>query len=293
MLTDNGLSAADVAAVMNNRGGNGFGWGNDGGWWILLLFLFAFNGGWGNNNWGGNNGAMPFMMSQSANADLQRGLDNQTTLATINGVREAVGNGFADAAVAQCSGNAAITAAVTGSQFATATAINGAKDAVLGSMAANQNFTNQNMNNLAMALQQCCCENRASVADLKYTVATENCADRQALNEGIRDLMSQNTANTQALLDSQRQGFQAVQDKLCQLELDSFKQKVADQAAEIAALRGAASQTAQTAALIANNEAQTANLLARLNPNPIPAYMVQNPNGCACAAVNYGCGCGA
>lgn len=296
-LTDNGgtLSAADVAAVLNGRGGNGGfgGWGADGGWWILLLFLFAM-GGWGNNGWGGNgNGVMPFMMAQGGNADLQRGLDNQTTLAAISGVREAVGNGFADAAVAQCSGNAAITAAVTGAQFATANAITGAKDTVITTMNANQNATTAGMNALAMSLQNCCCENRAATADLKYTVATEACADRTAVSNGVRDLIASNTANTQAILDSQRQGFQSINDKLCQLELDSFKQKVADQAAEIAALRGTASQTAQTAALIANNDMQTANLLQRLNPNPVPAYIVQNPNGCGCMPVNYGCGCGA
>lgn len=103
--------------------------------------------------------------------------------------------------------------------------------------------------------------------------------------------MAQNTANTNAIINSNNAGFQAVQDKLCQLELDSYKQKVSDQAAEIAALRGQVSQTAQTASIIANNEAQTANLLQRLNPAPIPAYPVANPN--CCGNVNFGCGCGA
>lgn len=147
------------------------------------------------------------------------------------------------------------------------------------------------MNGLAMSLQNCCCENRAGLADLKYTVATENCADRQAISDGLRDIMAQNTANTNAIINSNNAGFQAVQDKLCQLELDSYKQKVSDQAAEIAALRGQVSQTAQTASIIANNEAQTANLLQRLNPAPIPAYPVANPN--CCGNVNFGCGCGA
>ena len=53
----------------------------------------------------------------------------------------------------------------------------------------------------------------------------------------------------------------------------------------------AASQNAQTAAILANNEAQTAALEQYLNPAPIPAYVVQNPNCCG----NYGttgCGCG-
>lgn len=267
-----GMSPADMAAVMGN--GNGWGFGNDGGaWWILILFLFAFMG---NGNWGGygNGGGTPYVA-----ADLQRGFDQQATQGSIAALQAQVGNGFADAAIANCQGNANIVAAVTG-----------AKDAVNSTLYANQLADNQAMNGLAMSLQNCCCENRAGLADLKYTVATENCQDRQALSNGLRDLMAQNTANTQAIIQSQNQGFQGLQDKLCQLELDSYKQKVSDQAAEIASLRGQVSQTAQTAAIIANNEAQTANLLSRLNPAPIPAYQVANPN---CCGVNYGCGCGA
>ena len=253
-FSEGGMSAADVAAVMNGRG-NGFGWGDGGAWWLLVLFLFAFgNGGWGGY---GNNGM---------GAEMQRGFDQQATQGAIASLQAQVGNGFADAAVARCN----------------------AQTSLLQAMNANQNATNQGMNALAMSLQQCCCENRAGIADLKYTVATENCADRQAISDGLRDLMAQNTANTQAIINSQQQGFQGLQDKLSQLELDSYKQKAIDQAAEIAALKGQVSQTAQTAAIIANNEAQTANLLARLNPNPVPAYMVQNPN--CCTAYN-GCGC--
>lgn len=260
-LTDGGaLTAADVAAVMNGgNNGRGFGWGGDGAWWVLILFLFAFGGGWGNGGYG-NNGV---------GAEMQRGFDQQQTQAGISSLQAQVGNGFADAAVARCN----------------------AQTSLLQAMNANQNATNQGMNSLAMSLQQCCCDNRAATADLKYTVATEACADRAAVTNGIRDVIANNTANTQALLDGQRQGFQSVMDKLCQLELDGFKTKVAEQAAEIASLKGAISQTAQTAAILQNNEAQTANLLQRLNPNPIPAYMVQNPN--CCAPVNYGCGCGA
>lgn len=250
-----GLSAADVAAV-TGMNGNGFG-GNGGAvWWIVILFLFAImRGGFG----GGNGG----------NGDMQRGFDQQATQASLSSLQAQVGNGFADAAVARCN----------------------AQTSLLQAINANQNATNQQMNSLAMSLQQCCCDNRAATADLKYTVATEACADRAAVTNGIRDVIANNTANTQALLDGQRQGFQSVMDKLCQLELDGFKTKVAEQAAEIASLKGAISQTAQTAAILQNNEAQTANLLQRLNPNPVPAYMVQNPN--CCAQVNYGCGCGA
>ena len=279
-----GMGPADVAAVMGRGGGNGWGFGGDGGaWWLLILFLFAFvgNGGWGNGANGGGNGGWYGVPTQAVvtQADMQRGFDQQATQAAISNVQQTLGNGFADAAIARCQGNAALTAAVTNGTYATTQAITGAQMANM-----------QNTNQLAMALQNCCCENRAGLADVKYTVATENCADRQALNDGIRDVMAANTANTQAIIASQQQGFQGIHDKLCQLELDGFKQKVSDLQAENAALRGAASQSAQTAQILANNEAQTANLLARLNPAPVPAYMVQNPN--CCAPVYNGCGCG-
>lgn len=284
----NSLTAADVAAVMNGNRGNGFGFGDQNGWWVLLLFLFAMNGG----NFGmGGGGAAPFI-----NNDMQRGFDQQATISAINGVQQALGNGFADAAVARCQGDAAITAAVTNGTASLTNTLNQNQMGLYQTLNANQNANTQSMNSLAMALQQCCCDNKAGIADLKYTVATENCQDRQAISDGLRDVMAANTANTQTLLNgineqirAQQQGTQTLLDKLCQLELDNLKQKVTDQAAEIVALRGAASQTAQTAQILANNEAQTAALLARLNPNPIPAYVVQNPNGCG---VNYA-GCGA
>lgn len=274
----NMMSPADFAAVAN--GGNG-GWGNDGcnGWWIILFLIFAMGGNWGGGwNVGGGN----------LNADMQRGFDQQATQGSIAALQAQVGNGFADAAVANCQGNASITAAITNGQYATAQAITGAKDTINGTLYANQLANNQTMNQLAMSLQNCCCQTQSGIQDLKYVVAQENCADRQAISDGIRDLMAQNTANTNALIQSQNSGFQGIQDKLCQLELDSYKQKVSDQAAEIASLRGQVSQTAQTAAIIANNEAQTANLLQRLNPPPIPAYTVQNPN---CCGNSFGCAC--
>ena len=253
-----GMTAADVAAVLNGgNGGRGFGWGGDGAWWVLILFLFAFGGGWGNGGYG-NNGAV---------ADMQRGFDQQATSAGIASLQAQVGNGFAEAAVAQCN----------------------AQTNLLQAMNANQNATNQAMNTLAMSLQNCCCENRAGLADLKYTVATENCAGRQAISDGLRDLMAQNTANTNAIVQSQNQGFQSVLDKLCQLEIDGLKSANEQLRTQLNMANLAASQTAQTAQLIQDNNAQTANLLQRLNPNPVPAYVVQNPN--CCGAVNFGCGC--
>ena len=239
--------------------------------------LFAFgNGNWGNGGYG-NGGGAPYVV-----ADVQRGFDQQATQSSIAALQAQVGNGFADAAVAQCQGNANTVAAITNGQYATAQAITGAKDTINGTLYANQLANNQTMNGLAMSLQNCCCENRAGLADLKYTVATENCADRQAISDGLRDLMAQNTANTNAIVQSQNQGFQNVLDKLCQLELDGVKQENERLRTQLNLAGLAASQTAQTAQILQGQQAQTQAVINSCCPKPVPAYTVPNPS----------CGCG-
>lgn len=138
-----------------------------------------------------------------------------------------------------------------------------------------------NQNSIAMSLQNCCCENRAGIADLKYTIATENCADRTAISNALRDVIASNTANTQAILD-----------KLCQQEIDALKTQNANLQTQINLANLTQSQTAQTAKILADNAAQTQALEQYLNPVPIPAYVVQNPNCCANGIFN-GCGCNA
>lgn len=145
---------------------------------------------------------------------------------------------------------------------------------------ANQVANSAALNNLAMSLQQCCCENRSQTADVKYTVAQEAAATRAA-----------SQANTQAILD-----------KLCQLELDNVKQNYENQLAtlrtaynqalsENQALRFQSSQGAQTSQILADNAKQTVALEQYLNPTPVPAYVVQNPN--CCGNTYPTCGCGA
>lgn len=243
-LTSSEMSAADIAAVTGN---DGFGNGN-GAWWIIL-FLFALGwGGYGYGN-GGNNGVDAYM---------QRGFDQTAVMSGINGLTSAVANGFANAEVSRCNGQTNILQAMNNNQMGTI----------------------QGMNTLAMGLQNCCCENRASVADLKYTVATEACADRSAISEALRDVIANNTANTQAILD-----------KMCQQEIDALKTQNANLQTQLNMMNLAQSQTAQTAQILADNANQTNALEQYLAPVPRPAYIVANPNGCNCGN-NFGCGCG-
>lgn len=241
--TNGGLSAADVAAVMNGNSNNGFGFGGDGAWWLLVLFLFAFNGnGWGNGFGGGGN----------VGADMQRGFDQQSVMGGINGLNSALAN----AEVSRCNAQANI----------------------LQTLNQNNASVNQGMNALAMSLQNCCCENRAATADLKYTVATEACADRAAIDSALRDVIA-----------SQNAGIQSIKDQLCQDKIDAKNEQIAALQSQLAMANLQASQTAQTARILADNAAQTTALEQYLNPAPIPAYVVQNP---ACCNQYYnGCGC--
>ena len=117
------------------------------------------------------------------------------------------------------------------------------------------------------SLQNCCCENRAATADLKYTIATEACADRAAVTDALRDVLTAQTA-----------GFQSIKDALCQQEIDNLKAQNIALQNQVNMQALAASQTSQTAALVADNTAQTQYLINRIAPYPVPAYTVTNPN---------------
>lgn len=258
-----GLSAADVAAVMGNNGGygNGFGgFGGDGAWWLIVLFLFALNGnnGWGNGFGGGGN--MAPLMFANQNNDVQRGFDQQAVMNGINTLSTLTSTNFANAEVSRCN----------------------ATTNLLMQMNDNQNATNANMNALAMSLQNCCCENRLGLANLNATILAENCADRQAVSDGIRDVIA-----------NQNNGFQRIIDRMCQQEIDALKAQNAQLQTQLQMSNLRASQTDQTARILADNAAQTVALEQYLNPVPVPAYVVQNPNRCNCGCGNgnyYGYG---
>lgn len=266
-----GFSMPVVPAYGNNGMNDGFGFGGGMGAWWLLVLLFAM-GGWNNNNNSNNcnNDVLPYLMmnnSNNTNSDVQRGFDQQAVISGLNSIQGSVTNGFAGVQQSLCNGFAGVEAGATNRQMANM----------------------QTMFGLQQQLSQCCCDNRLATAQTQALVQSENCEDRNALQRGITDVLIGSNANTQRLVDTMNGGFQGLQDKLCQLELDGYKRDLDAANARILSLENQAARAADRAAIIANNEAQTSILENYLNPPARPAYVVPNPNGCNCG-YNYG-GC--
>lgn len=204
-----------------------------------IIILLAILG-WGNGFGGyGGNGG-------GVGSEVQRGFDQNAVMNGLAGIQNAICNGFQNVETAA---------------------------------AARQMADMNQMFSLQSSMQNCCCENRAGIADLKYTVATEACSDRNAISMALRDVLEANNASTQKILDT-----------MCQDKIDAKNELIANLRQQLQMAQLSASQGAQTAAILANNEAQTAALERYLAPTPIPAYVVQNPN---CCGQNWGCGCGA
>lgn len=246
-MTDvNGNMVMPVAPYYGGNGNDGM-FGGNGSWmWFLLIWMAMF--GWGNGGYGFGGG----QGGGRIGSEVQNGFDHQAVMTGITGVQNAVNgivpaiqNGFAQAEIA-------------------------ANSRQMADM--NQQFA------LQSALQNCCCENRAATADLKYTVATEACADRNAISTALRDVLEASNASTQRILDT-----------MCQDKIDAKNEKIAELQNQLTMAQLAASQNAQTAAILANNEAQTTALEQYLAPVPRPAYVVQNPN--CCGQFGFG-GCG-
>lgn len=266
-LTDeNGTGMVMPVAPMYGGGNNvGFGDGFGGsGWWILLLFILLGNGAWG-NGFGGGFGGNDFYPWMNQSNQINGGFRDQMLNTSISGIQNSITSGFGDVQNALCGGFAGVNASIA----------NGFAQAEIADNARQMANMNQ-IFGLQSALQNCCCENRAGLADVKYTVATEACADRAAVNEALRDVIAQNSANTQRILD-----------QLCADKIEVKNDTIAQLRSELMYARGQASQDVQTAAIQAGQRALANEVEQYVLPTPRPAYIVQNPN---CCTQNCGCG---
>ena len=239
------LSDENTGMIMpvapTGNGGFGGGFGGDG-WWILLLILFA-GGGFGGFGGYGNNAVgydFPWLMNNT-----NSGFQNAATQTAISSVQNGITSGFGDLQTALCGGFAGVNAAITNAQMAN-----------LERSFAAQTANSQAISGLSSQLSQCCCDNRLATCQTQNLVATESAATRLAIEQ-----------QTQAILD-----------KMCQQEIETLRAQNVSLQNQVNMLNLSASQTAQTAALIADNTAQTQYLVNRISPYPVPAYTVANPN---------------
>lgn len=241
----------------NTGNGNNGAWGDDGAWWIIIFVLFFAFGGWGGNGWG-NNGGMGSTASAYTDSAIQRGFDNQAVISKLDGIT----NGLCDGFYAVQTGMNGINTNILQTGFGIQQAINA--DTVAGMQ--NTNAIQSTLANMAAQNASCCCDTQRQIergfADTNYNMATQACQTRQAIADSTRSIL----------------------DYLCQ-------DKIATLQAENNDLRRAASQDRQNALLTTAMSAQTQQIINAVNPAPIPAYQVPNPNvyyGCGC---NTGCGC--
>ncbi len=235
-LSDGGAPMLTMPVQPTNSGG--FGFGGDGAWWLIVLFLFAFCG-WGGNSWGNNagnsGGVVDGYVLTSDFANVERKIDSvnqglcdgfyqQAQL--VNGTNMAMANGFAQAELSRSNQQAALM---------------------------------QQLNAMQMQAANCCCENRAAIAQVRYDMAAQACDTRNTVQNATRDIIDNANSNSRAILDFLTQS------------------KLQDLQSENQGLKLAASQAAQNSYLV-----------SQLRPSPIPAYTVQNPYCCNQYAA---CGC--
>ena len=238
---DFGLGYAMGADSAENRNSGGI-FGGDGSWIWALLLLGIFGWGGGGFGFGGGFGGGAGLQGMVTRADINEGFAFNGLTNGIAGIQQGLCDGFHNQTVTTMQG------------------FNGVE---------------RGFCDLSHQLSDCCCENRAAVADLKYTMATENGATRTQIATATRDIIDGQNANTRAILDF------LTQDKIATLT------------AENQSLKFAASQANQNAFIAANQEAQTAELIRRLaTPEPVPAYVVANPNCCQKQYSPFGFGYG-
>lgn len=271
--SSNGYSLADIAAATGNGRNDGYGdgmWGN-GAWWIIILFLFCFNG-WGNNGWGrGNGGAdSPAFQGSLTRADLCSEFNFNNLDSAVRSLQSGLCDGFYAMNTGMLQGFNGVDNAICNLGYQTQNGFNATQVAMM-----------QGQNALQAQLADCCCTTKGAIKDAQFAnlqgqnaiqtqIAEGNCNTNFNIERGFADVnynMATNTCalktqmanDTRDIIDSQNAGTRAILDYLCQ-------EKISDLQTENQNLRLAASQQAQ------NNY-----LVSQLRPCPTPAYITCNP----------------
>ena len=262
-----------VYPMYGNNNGNGGFFGNGDGIWAILLFAMIFGNGWGGNGgfFGGNNFDNGYAWLSNGQKEIMNNTNNGFDTLHLSNQIEGVRDGVYGLSNQLCNSTSDIVSAIN------TTAYNGEIAAANRQMASmQQNF------DLSRQFADCCCENRLGIANLNSTILSENCADRAALADGLKDVLINQTANTQKILD-----------QLCADKIDAKNEKILDLQRQLDMADLRASQTAQNAFIAQglNNEVDALyNRLATCPINTIPVY--GNQRIFSCPANYNGCGCG-
>lgn len=287
----------------NNNGGFGSSFGGDG-WWIILLFILLGNGGWGMGGFGGGWGMMngmlgydfPWLMTgqQNINTNTNNGFRDAMLNDGITSIRDGI-SGLStqlcgccgDVQMSLANGFSGVNSTVN-SGFANAeTAANARQMANMQQAFASQTAITSGLTGIQSQLAQCCCDNRLATESLRATVLQENCQDRYEAQMNARDIITNATGNTQAVLNAINSGIQSIKDDLCADRLEGYKRENDNLRTQLGFANLQASQTAQNSTIVDS-------IYNRLSSCPVgttPVYGNQPIFTCP-QTVQNNCGCG-
>ena len=270
LATNNGNGYAyPVYPMMGGFGGNGFGgFGGDGAIWIILII--ALLGGFGNNGNGGFGGGFDngYAWLSNGQKDIMTNTNNGFDTLHLSNQLEGTRDGIYSLSNQLCNVGNDITSSIS----------NGFYNSEIA--AANRQMANMNTAfDLSRQFADCCCENRLGIANLNSTILSENCADRAALADGLKDVLINQTANTQKILDT-----------LCQDKIDAKNEKILDLQRQLDMADLRASQVAQNAFISQGFANEVDALYNRLSNCPVPSTPVYGRT--PIFTCNSGCGCG-
>lgn len=184
-LTTSEMTPADIAAVTRNDDNSGF--GGNGAWWIIILFLF-----YGMFGWGGFGGGFGGGMNGGVGSEVQRGFDHSSVVSKLDGITQGI-----------CDSTYALNNAIT----------NGFNNTNMGMM--------QGFNSLSSQLAQCCCDTQRAIDGVNYNMATNTCAIQNTIQSTTRDIIDSQNAGTRAILDY------LCQDKISTLQAENQSLRLA------------------------------------------------------------------
>lgn len=275
-LTDENNMVMPVTPMYGGGNGGFGGFGNDWGW-IILLLLFA-NGGWGNGfgGFGGGIGSEIYPWMNQANLT-SNGFQNQMLNDNVTSIRDGIAglstqlcNCCSDVQMSLANGFAGVE------QGANARQIANMQTAFAGQTAMAQGF-----NNVQSQLAQASADNRLGVASLGSDIARESCATR-----------TNDTQNTQAILNAVNNGIQSIKDQICADKIDSKNEKIVELQNQLNMATLRESQTAQNAFISQGFANEVDALYNRLNSCPVPTTPVYGRTPIFTCNQNSGCGCG-